>query len=204
MKVVGLTGGIGCGKSAVAAMFRELGAATIDADQVAREVVEPGTPGYAEAVARFGPAAVGPDGALNRGALGELVFRDPAARRDLEAIVHPRVYLAIGEHIAEEMQRGTKLAIVEIPLLFETQAPLAFAATICVTASLATQKARVKNRSGYADDVVAGILAAQMDPVKKAAMATYVVDNDGDLDATRRQVEELHRKLTDMQILTGI
>jgi dephospho-CoA kinase len=196
MIVAALTGGIGCGKSAVAAIFRSLGAATVDADQIARDVVAPGTPGLAAAIARFGAPVLAADGSLDRAALGALVFRDPQARRDLEAIIHPHVYQAIGEWIAAQQTCGAPLLIVEVPLLFESEAPPIFAATICVTAAPAVQVARVKVRSGYSDEVVQGILAAQMDPVAKAARADYVIDNGGAMAETRRQVEELFRRLT--------
>jgi dephospho-CoA kinase len=196
MKAVGLTGGIGSGKSVVAAMLRDLGAATIDTDAVARKVVAPGSAGLAEIVARFGRDVLAADGSLDRDKLGKMVFGDPQARGDLEAITHPRIWQAVGERIQRETAKGTALLVVEVPLLFETNAQSMFAAVICVTASRANRIVRIKARSGYDEARIAGILDAQIDPAKQASMADFVIDNDGDLNETRRQVESVFRALT--------
>lgn len=196
MKIVGLTGGLACGKSAIAAMFRDLGAATLDTDQASRRVVEPGTPGLQTLVKRFGTGILAADGRLDRDRLGKVVFGDRQARLDLEAIVHPLVYQAVGEWLAEESDRQTPVAILEIPLLFEVAVPFQFDAVICVRASRLTQIARVKKRSGYDDATIDGILAAQMAVEKKAALADFVIDNEGDLATSRRQVADVYRRLT--------
>ncbi|NLH49111.1 MAG: dephospho-CoA kinase [Myxococcales bacterium] len=195
MKVVGLTGGLASGKSVVTAIFRELGAATLDADQVAHDLLHPGRSGHREVVRRFGPEILTAEGAIDRGVLGRLVFQDPQARRDLEAIVHPLVYQEIAAWIAAEQNKNTPLAIIEIPLLFESVSPVGFHHTICVTATRRAQIDRAKERSGYDETTIAGILAAQMPPAEQARRADFTIDNSGDLAATRRQVAALYEKL---------
>ncbi len=194
MKIVALTGGIACGKSVVADMLRELGAKTIDSDQVARDTVAPGTEGHGLVVDRFGREVLDPSGAIDRGRLGQIVFSDPAARRNLEEIVHPRVYQALAEWIVEN--RTTALLILEIPLLFEVDSPEIYHATIAVVAPREVQIERLNRRSGYDEATVVGILAAQIDPYEKAKLADYEIDNGGDLAATRRQVEKIFALLT--------
>lgn len=197
MKIVALTGGIACGKSVVAVMLRELGAATLDTDRLSREVVAPGTPGLAVVAARFGASVLGPDSSLDRDALARLVFADPQARLDLEAIVHPLVFQAMADWIAAQSMAEAPLAVLEIPLLFEVDVPRIYDVGVAVVASRATQIARLKARSDYDDATVAGILGAQLSPAEKASRADFVIDNDGDLDATRRQVAALFEKLTE-------
>lgn len=196
MKVLGLTGGIGSGKSVVAAMFRDLGAVVLDADQVARDVVSPGTTGLQELVERFGTEILGPDGGIDRAMLGKKVFADPQARADLEAIVHPRVYFTICDWVDQVRMEGAPLAVIEIPLLFETQAHFPIDATICVLAGRAEQIERAKKRSNYDDQTLQGILDAQMDPADKSKLADHVIDNNGTLEETRRQVMRLFANLT--------
>jgi len=195
MKTAGLTGGLACGKSVVAKLFRDLGAATLDTDQVSRQVVAPGTPGLAALADRFGAGILTADGRLDRDRLGKIVFGDTPARLALEAVVHPLVYRAVGEWLAEQVAGKTAVAILEIPLLFEVEVPFHFDAIICVRASRPTQVARVKARSGYDDATIDGILTAQMAVEEKAARADFVIDNEGDLTETRRQVEDVYQRL---------
>jgi dephospho-CoA kinase len=195
MKIVGLTGNLGSGKSTVAAMFRELGAATLDADQLARAAIAPSAPGFAAVVQRFGEGVLAADGTIDRAALADQVFRDPQARLDLEAIVHPHVFAAIGEAIQHHAATRTPLLVIEIPLLFEVEMPPIFDATVCVTAPREAMIARVASRSGYDRAVAEAILAAQMPPDEKARRADHVIENGGDLAATRRQVTEIFHRL---------
>jgi dephospho-CoA kinase len=195
MKVIGLTGGIGCGKTLVGQYFRELGAVVLDADQAGRDVVAPETDGLRMVVERFGREVLSADGSLDRDKLARLVFADPQARRDLEAIVHPLVYLAL-RHRAEQFRlQGAPLVVLEIPLLFESPAPFELDATVCVVASRPTQWRRIKARSDYDDETIRGILDAQMDPHEKARRADFVIDNDGPPEETRHQVIGLYRSL---------
>ncbi|MCA9556315.1 MAG: dephospho-CoA kinase, partial [Myxococcales bacterium] len=140
MRVVGLTGGIGSGKSTVAAILRALGAVVIDADVLAREAVAPGSPGLAEVVARFGPDILDPDGALDRRALGRHVFKDAAARADLNAIVHPRVGQLAAERIQAARDAGAPLVVYDVPLLYESGLEAGFEAVIVVYVDEATQR----------------------------------------------------------------
>lgn len=199
MKVAGITGGIGCGKSVVAEMFRDLGAATLDSDQVARDVVADGSDGLAEILRRFGGHLKNADGGLDRKALAEIVFDYPQARLDLEDIVHPRVYLAIGEWLERQRSESIALAVLEIPLLFEVQVPLALDATICVVAAREQQIERIQARSDYDRKTIEGILAAQMSVQEKANRADYVIENGGSLENTRSQVEQVFRQITGQQ-----
>jgi dephospho-CoA kinase len=196
MNVVALTGGIASGKTVVARLFREHGAATVDADQLARSVVQLGTEGYDLVVKRFGEKALTRSGEIDREQLGKIVFAKESARRDLEAIVHPRVFAAMIEWIEKRRAEKQPMCVLEIPLLFEVETPPIFGATICVLTSRDVQIERLKGRSEYDDRVIAGILDAQMDPEEKARRADYVIDNNGDLDATGAQVAAVFAALT--------
>lgn len=198
MKIVGLTGGLASGKSVVTGMFRELGAATLDADKVTHAILLPGQRGYQQVARKFGLGVLDTDGKIDRGVLGRLVFQNPQARRDLEAIVHPLVYQEIARWLVAEQKKNSSLAIVEIPLLFESDAPIGLHFTICVIAPRRAQIERARQRSGYAETTIDGILDAQMDPEERARRADFVIDNGGDLTATHRQVEELYRHLVEL------
>jgi len=195
MKVIGLTGGIGCGKTLVGQYFRELGAVVLDADQAARDVVAPASDGLHLVVERFGAEVLSADGSLDRDKLARLVFAEPQARRDLEAIVHPLVYIALRDRAEQLRAQGAPLVVLEIPLLFESPAPFELDATVCVVASRATQWRRIRARSGYDDETIQGILDAQMDPHEKARRADFVIDNDGPPEETQSQVLDLYRSL---------
>ncbi|MBW8750770.1 MAG: dephospho-CoA kinase [Propionibacteriales bacterium] len=197
---VGLTGGIASGKSTVSAMLRELGAVVIDADELAREVVEKGTPGLAAVVEEFGPGLLTADGHLDRPAMGALVFGDESARKRLEAIVHPLVF----ERIVDLEAHAPDGAVVvhDIPLLAESGRAAApdrggFDAVIVVDAPPEVQVDRmVRDRSWSVDDALARI-AAQATPEDRRAIATYVVDNTGSLEDLRREVQKIYGELTD-------
>lgn len=189
MLLVGLTGGIGSGKSTVAGMLGSLGAVVIDADELARDVVAAGTPGFDAVVSRFGDRVIAPDGSLDRAALAEIVFADDPARADLEAIVHPAVDQEIARAVAEHV--GTdEVVVVDLPLLIETGRHAAFPVVVVVTASEGTRIARLGVR-GMSERDARSRIAAQMTPEDTVAYADVVLDNDGDEPALEAQVERL-------------
>ena len=194
---VALTGGIATGKSRCLSRFETLGAPAIDADEVARMVVEPGTPGYAAVVARFGHAIVGPDGAIDRPALGSLVFADAAARRDLERIVHPAVYTVI-ERWFDELARwsGARVAIADVPLLYETGHQGDFDRVIVAACAPETQLARLMARDGLAEADARRRIAAQRPIGDKVRLADHVIDTSGTVASTDQQVLEVWAAIT--------
>ncbi len=195
--VVGLTGGIASGKSTVAAMFAELGIPIIDADQLAREVVEPGTPGLARVVSTFGEGVLGPDGRLDRKALGDIVFRDPGGRETLNAIMHPLIAVAGAEKIAGLQNSPAPYILYEAALLVETETHERFAALIVVHAAESVQRKRLLSRDGLTLEEAESRIASQLPAERKLAVADYVVNNDGDMQATRERVRAVHRELSE-------
>jgi len=195
LMVVGLTGGIGCGKSTVAGFFSELGVPIVDADELAREVVAPGTPGLAEIVARFGPEVLGAHGALDRAALGQIVFADTGARRALEAITHPRIALLGQQRMAELARTEAAYALYEAALLVENGLARAFAALVVVATSRTTQLARLMARDGLDAAAAESRLNAQLPIEEKIAVADFVIQNDGDREQTRGEVSLVHEAL---------
>lgn len=200
MRMVGLTGGIGSGKSTVARLLEGWGAVVIDADRVAREIVEPGEPALAEIAARFGDHVVRPDGEMDRAAVAAIVFGDDDARRDLEAITHPRIGQRIEQRLADvaatEAEDGReRVVVVDHPLLIESGAAAGYPVVIVVTAPVEVRVHRlVEHRGMDADDARARI-RAQTDDDTRLAAATHVIDNSGEPDDTRRQVEALAGEL---------
>ncbi|MGO9586446.1 MAG: dephospho-CoA kinase [Limisphaerales bacterium] len=193
MKLFGLTGGIGMGKSTAAGFLRRRGAQIVDTDELARQLVEPGQPALSEIQAAFGKKIVASDGQLRRDELARIVFSDAAARKKLEAILHPRIrerWLA-----RVEIWRGENraLAIVVIPLLFETRAESHFDKTICVACSTATQRERLLAR-GWTPEQIQQRLAAQWPVEQKISRADFVVWTEGALDAQARQIERIFVK----------
>ena len=195
MLLVGLTGGIGSGKSTVARMLESRGAVVLDADRLARYVVEPGTPGFDAVVARFGDAVVAPGGSLDRASLASIVFADDEARAKLEAIVHPEVRRAIAEGVAARADTYD-VVVVDSPLLIETGAHEGFPVVIVVTASAENRIARLSARGMARSDAQAR-MAAQMPLEAKAAHADVLLDNDGDEGGLERQVDRLWADLRD-------
>ena len=189
MLLVGLTGGIGSGKSTVARMLASRGAVVLDSDELAREAVEPGTAGHDAVIARFGPAIVATDGSLDRAALASVVFADETARADPEAIVHPEVRRAIAEAVAAYADTDL-VVVVDSPLLFETGASEGFPVVIVVTASDETRIARLAGRGMREGDIRAR-MAAQMPLQDKSALADVVLDNDGDESTLEVQMDRL-------------
>jgi len=193
MRVLGLTGGIGTGKSLVAQMFRELGAEVIDADQIARDVVAPGQPALDEIVEVFGLDILLPDGRLNRGRLAAAIFADAAARQRLNAITHPRIQARMDNEVAARRQRPGVL-IMDIPLLYENGRAGIVEKVIVVWVDPATQLQRLTERDGLSVEDARQRIAAQMPLDDKRARADYVIDNTGSREATRRQVEAIFRQ----------
>lgn len=194
--IVGLTGGIASGKSTVGRFFRELGVHVVDADQVAREVVAPGTDGLAEVVRAFGTEVLAADGSLDRKQLGGIVFADPAKRKILEGITHPRIGARSMEDLAALAQRGDPYAVYEATLLVENGSYRMMAALVVVAAAEDTQIARVVARDGLTEDDARARIGAQLPLAQKIAVADHVVWNDGDLAALRARTKEVHDALT--------
>jgi dephospho-CoA kinase len=194
MKVLGLTGGIGMGKSTSAQLLRARGVPVVDTDDLARQIVEPGQPALAEVLAAFGPQFAGPDGQLHRDELARRVFTDPAARRQLEDILHPRIRALWHAQVETWRAEGRPLAVVVIPLLFETKAEAELDATICIACSAATQQQRLQAR-GWSPEQIEQRLQAQWPVETKMARADYVVWTEADLDLHAAQIERLLRRL---------
>jgi dephospho-CoA kinase len=193
MRKLGLTGGIGSGKSTVAARLAELGAVVIDADALAREVVAVGTPGLAAVVARFGAQFVLPDGSLDRPGLGGLVFSDPAALADLNAIVHPLVARRTEELVQAAGQDA--VVVYDVPLLVENGLAGGFDAVLVVEAPLELRLARLAGR-GMDADTARARMAQQADDAERRAVASVVVDNSGTREQLQAQVDRAWRSLT--------
>jgi dephospho-CoA kinase len=195
MKVIGLTGGVGSGKSTVAEMLRELGATVIDADQAAHEVYAPGTRGFEAVVAEFGSDFVR-DGAIDRERLGTLVFNDAAALRRLNAIVHPLVREWMAARTAEAFERGDQIVIQDVPLLFENGLEGLFSSVLLVYAPAEVQLERLVEGRRVPPERARAIIAAQMPIEEKRRRAHHVVDNSGTIEQTRSQVEEVWAQMS--------
>jgi len=191
---VGLTGGIGSGKSEVCRMLAELGAVVVDADRLAHEALAPGAPGLGHVVEAFGRAVLAADGGLDRGALAELVFRDPAARRRLEAIVHP----IVADRSAQLLAAAAPDAIVvhDVPLLVERDLAGGYDLVVVVDAPEAVRLRRVVAARGLSPDDVKARMAAQASREHRLAVADVVLDNSGTLADLRAQVGELWSEIT--------
>ena len=194
MKLLGLTGGIGMGKSAAADCLRQLGLPVVDTDALARDLVAPGQPALAEIQRAFGDGVLDDAGALRRDELAGLVFADGHRRRALEAILHPRIRAAWMAEVARWRERDCPAGVVVIPLLFETDAAAEFSATICVACTAASQQARLRAR-GWSDEQIALRLRAQWPVERKIAAADYVVWAEGGLANTAAQLACLLRGL---------
>jgi dephospho-CoA kinase len=192
--VVGLTGGIGSGKSTVAQMFAARGVPVIDADALAREVVAPGGPAHADVAAAW-PEVIGKDGIVDRKRLGKIVFDDPAARKRLEGFTHPRIQAIADARLAALGEAGEGLALYEATLLVESGRWRDFQGLIVVVASPETQVARAMARDGLLREDAEARVRAQLSTEEKLRVASEVIDNDGALPATEAQVEVLLTKL---------
>lgn len=194
--LVGLTGGIGTGKSTVSAMFQALGCVLIDADVLAREVVEPGQSALAEIVTEFGRGVLRADGSLDRKALGEIVFADALERQRLEAITHPPIRERLARRLAElAEQRFRGLVVFDAAVMIESGNHRNMDRLVVVVADEATQLARLQARDGTGRDEALRRIRSQMPLSEKAKLADYVIDNSGDRAATETQVRRAHAAL---------
>jgi dephospho-CoA kinase len=194
MKVFGLTGGVGMGKSTSAQFLRERAVPVVDTDDLARQTVEPGEPALGEIRRAFGDDIIGPDGRLRRDTLAERVFSDPPALKQLEDILHPRIRELWTVQIASWKAQSLPLAVVVIPLLFETQAQAAMDASICVACSVATQRRRLLSR-GWSARQIEQRISAQWPVERKIAMANYVVWTEGSLEVQGEQLQRILPRL---------
>jgi dephospho-CoA kinase len=190
VRVYGLTGNIGSGKSTVGRMLAEAGVPVIDADRLARDVVEPGTSGLAEIAARF-PGVVGEGGRLDRKALAARIFRDPVEREALNQIVHPRIAVEMMERLGKLDCEGAPLAVYEAALIVENGVHAAQHGLIVVTAPEATMLERVRSRDGLGEADARARLSAQLPQAEKVKLATWVIDNGGSLESLRAQVAQV-------------
>lgn len=195
MKLVGLTGGIATGKSTVASLLRGLGARIVDADELAREIVQPGQEAWQEIVAAFGSEFLSEDRTLDREKLRKLVFQDSAARKKLESITHPRIRKLAEARFRELAAEGAEIVIYEAPLLFENQVHLWLRPVVLVTCSAAIQKKRLQDRDRLSEEEIRQHLEAQMSLDEKRKLADFVIENNGDLEELQQQVREVWEKI---------
>lgn len=192
--IVGLTGGIACGKSLVASILADQGIPVVDADQVARDVVAPGTAGLASVVEAFGTGVLAGDGSLDRKKLAAVVFAEPAQRKKLEAILHPLISIESMRQLAG-VPDSAPYAVYDAALLVENGIHRMLPAVVVVTAPPDVQRARLMARDGLDAEAAAARVAAQMPLEQKVAVATHVIDNGGDRERTRERTLAVHRAL---------
>ena len=190
-QLVGLTGGIATGKSTVARMFEDRGAAVVDADQAARAVVEPGEPALQELVDALGPDILDADGRLDRPAMRERITRDPEAKRVLERITHPAIREWVVQRISEHVARGAPVVMVEAALLVETGGYKMYPTLVVVSCPTEMQIERVIARDGVDRAAARGFIATQLPLANKEAVANHVIRNEGDLAALEARVDEV-------------
>ncbi|MBP2640222.1 MAG: Dephospho-CoA kinase [Firmicutes bacterium] len=190
MYVIGLTGGIASGKSSVSDILRKLGACVVDADQLARQIVEPDQPAWQEIVAHFGKAVLLPDGHLNRKLLGNIVFNSPSDREVLNKITHSRIFHEMEETIFDMEKRGHKIIVLDVPLLLEANFADLVDEVWVVYVNEEVEMERLQKRDHLTADEAKARIRSQMPLREKLRYATIVIDNEGDLAATARQVEK--------------
>ena len=195
MLLVGLTGGIGSGKSTVSRMLAERGAVIIDADELARRAVEPGTPGCQKVVEAFGPGVVRPDGSLDRDAVAARVFADPERRRTLEGITHPEVFRLYREE-ADRYRNTDSVVVFDAPLIVEAGAAEGFDVLVVVSASSDEQVRRLMAERRMSEEGARARIEAQLPLERKEALADVVIRNDGTIEDLEPQVDELWRELS--------
>ncbi len=195
MKVIGLTGGIATGKSIVTSLLRELGAKVVDADQLAREIVQPGQKAWQDILRVFGSDILHGDQSINREKLRKIVFNDVEARKRLNSITHPQIRKLAQEKIAQLDAAGTEVTVYVAPLFFENKVHLWLRPVILVSCDLATQKKRLRERDGLSDEQIENHLRAQMSLEEKKKLADIVIDNSGELHELKRQVEKVWEEL---------
>ncbi|MEN6413214.1 MAG: dephospho-CoA kinase [Veillonellales bacterium] len=195
MYIVGLTGGIASGKSAVSGMLREFGAYIVDADELARAVVLPKQPAWLEIMARFGPSILLPDGSIDREKLGDIVFNDKTARQHLEDIVHPNIKARVLAEIKTASQQGKQIVVLDVPLLFEVGWQKLTDEVWVVYVDDSVQLQRLIKRNCLSAEQALARIHSQMQLTEKVRLANVIIDNNGDLAATRRQVWENWQRL---------
>lgn len=192
MLTIGLTGGIGSGKSTVAKMLAEMGAPVLDADKVGHSIYAPGGPAYDGVLAAFGREILAPDGTVDRKKLGPVVFADPAALKRLNAIVHPKMFQRMGEMVREMRERGERMPIViEAAILIEANWQPLFDEIWLVTASRERVIERIKRDRGMAPEQTEARIKAQLSDEERSRHATLVIENNGTVEELREQVAKL-------------
>lgn len=189
--VIGLTGGIACGKSTVAQVFRELGARIVDADELAREVTRPGEPALAALVKAFGEDILNADGELDRKKLGDRVFGNPSAVATLNAITHPAILARTGKRLADAQREGLGWVVYEAALILENRAEAGLSALVCVLCPAELQRARLMARNGLTLEEAERRIAAQTDDANRRAKATWLIENDAELDTLKARAREV-------------
>ena len=202
MLLVGLTGGIGSGKTTVARMLEARGAVVFDADLLARDAIAAGTPGRERVLERFGPNVLAPGGDIDRDALAAVVFADPAARRDLEAIVHPEIRRLFAEG-AEAYEDTDTVVVFSAPLLVETGMHTAFEVLVVVSAPTETQVDRLLRGRGMSESVIRQRIDAQLPLEEKAAVADVLIDNEGTLEELEGQIDRVWAELRSRAAAAG-
>ena len=202
---VGLTGGIASGKSTVGTMFVELGCHLLDSDRVTHRLLEPGQPVHNAVAREFGDRILAADGTIDRGVLGDIVFKNPEARQKLNSLVHPAVIQRQKEWLEEmAVQDPTGIAIVDAALMIEVGTYKNYDKLVVVTCSPEVQKRRFRERSPHlTDEQIDARIRSQMPLTEKVKYADFVIDNSGDLSATRRQVEEVNSRLREFAASTS-
>lgn len=193
--IVGLTGGIATGKSLVSGELRRLGATVVDADAIAKEVVEPGRPACAEIAEAFGPGVIKQDGSIDRKKLGQIIFSDPAARERLNAITHPRIRERMKEETTRLVKEGVELIVLDIALLIETGVRYEVDRIVVVYADPAQQAERLMERDSMGLDEAKKRISCQMDIKEKVDYADYVIDNSGTKEDAIEQTRALFIEL---------
>ena len=189
-RVLGLTGGVGMGKSTAARLLKKVGLPVVDSDDLAREAVHPGTEGLAEIADEFGEGFLKADGSLDRDKMASKVFQDEAARKRLEAIIHPRVRIVWEKQIDQWREQKRPVGVVVIPLLFEVDLQDLFDAVLCVACTANTQRARLRERN-WDDAQITARIAAQMDIAQKMDLADHVLWNEGAPELLTDQMKEI-------------
>ncbi|MCH2601671.1 MAG: dephospho-CoA kinase [Pedosphaera sp.] len=189
-RVLGLTGGVGMGKSTAARLLKKVGLPVVDSDDLAREAVHPGTEGLAEIADEFGEGFLKADGSLDRDKMASKVFQDEAARKRLEAIIHPRVRTVWEKQIDQWREQKRPVGVVVIPLLFEVDLQDSFDAVLCVACTANTQRARLRERN-WDDAQITARIAAQMDIAQKMDLADHVLWNEGAPELLMDQMKEI-------------
>lgn len=197
--IVGLTGGIGCGKTEVAKIFQELGAKVIDADLIGKEVVQTRPDVMQAIIGAFGPQFQNPDGSLKRKELGSFVFADDERKKKLNGIVHPYLWDQVKEEIARAEKKGCRIIIVDAALIYETGLEKHFDKVIVVNSTIENRIARVQQRDHLTEKEIRHRIQSQMPMEEKVLRADIVIDNNGSLAELRRATEEVYRRFTAAQ-----